>query len=34
MDPMLWILALAAACPLLSLAAERIAVRIPSETKR
>jgi len=31
---MLWILALVAVCPLVSLAAERVAVRIPVETKR
>jgi hypothetical protein len=34
MDGMLWILALAALCPFVSLATERIAARIPSETKR
>jgi hypothetical protein len=34
MDAMLWILTLAALCPLLSFAAERIAVRIPVESKR
>jgi hypothetical protein len=34
MGAMLWILALAALCPLVSLATERIAARIPLETKR